>query len=61
MEENSNKESSKKFELSQPSLPTFTSYMLEQNKVAYKLNHTIVEVAQYILEPRFKVLGIGYH
>jgi hypothetical protein len=29
--------------------------------VAYQLNHIIVEVAQYIGEPRFKVLGIGYH
>jgi hypothetical protein len=61
MEENSSQESSKKIELSQHSLPTFTSYMLEQNKVAYKFNHTIVEVAQYILKPRFKVLGISYH
>jgi hypothetical protein len=61
MEENSSQASSKKFELSQHSLLTSTSYMLEQNKVAYRLNHTIVEVAQYIPEPRFKILGIGYH
>jgi hypothetical protein len=61
MEENSSQKSSKKIELSQHSLPTSTSYMLEQNKVAYRLNHTIVEVAQYKPEPRFKILGIGYH
>jgi hypothetical protein len=35
MEENSNQENSKKIKLSQHSLPTFTSDMLEQNKVAY--------------------------
>jgi len=29
--------------------------------MAYWLNHTIMEVAQYILEPRFEILGIGYH
>jgi hypothetical protein len=54
-------ENSKKFEFSKHSLLTSTPYILKQNKVAYRLNHTIVEVAQYIPEPRFKVLGIRYH